>query len=77
MINFYKLITYLFLVFFFNISNAHAYLDPGTGSIILQAILAFLAAATASFLYYWTKVKIFFSKYFKKKEKSKDENTSD
>lgn len=52
----------LILVF----SNAYAYLDPGTGSFILQAIMGFLAAISAGFIYYWTKVKNFFLKLFKK-----------
>ena len=47
-------------------SNAYAYLDPGSGSFILQAIIGFLAALSASFIYYWTKVKNFFLKLFKK-----------
>ena len=52
-------------------SNAYAYLDPGTGSFILQAILGFLAAVAASFLYYWSKVKNFFLKIFKKNHNDK------
>ena len=52
-------------------SNAYAYLDPGTGSIILQAILGFIAAAIASISVYWAKFKILISKIFnKKKEKN-------
>ena len=43
----------LFLIFYiyfiFLINNAHAYLDPGTGSIILQALLGAIAA-TASYI---------------------------
>ena len=65
-----KLIKYTFfsnLLFFLNLANAYAYLDPGTGSFILQAILGFLAAASAGFIYYWTKVKNFFLNFFKKK----------
>ena len=34
---------------FLIITNAYAYLDPGTGSFILQAILGFLAAISAGF----------------------------
>ena len=40
-----------FLIFYFFVSiimfpeDAFAYLDPGTGSIILQAIIGFLAAS--------------------------------
>ena len=59
---------YLFTtIIFFSYSPAHAYLDPGTGSIILQAILGFIAASIATVSFYWTKVKFFFSKFFKKK----------
>ena len=42
MIYYIKLILF-FLFLFFNNSVAHAYLDPGTGSIILQAIIAVFA----------------------------------
>tara|TARA_Y100000996_G_C22182087_1_gene503263 strand:+ start:210 stop:431 length:222 start_codon:yes stop_codon:yes gene_type:complete len=52
-------------------SNAYAYLDPGTGSFILQAIMGFLAAISAGFLYYWSKVKSFFLKIFKKNNDDK------
>lgn len=37
--------------------NAHAYLDPGTGSIILQGLIAGVAAVLAYFGLYWQKVK--------------------
>ena len=55
------------IAIFLIVTNAYAYLDPGTGSFILQAILGFLAAASAGFIYYWTKVKNFFLNFFKKK----------
>ena len=58
----------IMFIFFLN-NNAHAYLDPGSGSIILQAILGFIAAALATASYYWTKLKIFFSKLFKKEKR--------
>ena len=53
-------------------SNAYAYLDPGTGSIILQAILGFIAAAIASISVYWTKFKMLINKIFKKKKEEKN-----
>ena len=70
---------YIFLVsniiaIFLIVTNAYAYLDPGTGSFILQAIIGFLAALSAGFLYYWTKVKNFFLKLFKKN--NDDEKTN-
>ena len=61
------------IAIFLIVSNAYAYLDPGTGSFILQAIIGFLAALSAGFLYYWTKVKNFFLKLFKKN--NNDEKT--
>ena len=37
------------------LSSAHAYLDPGTGSIILQAIIGLIAAAATFLKIYWDK----------------------
>jgi hypothetical protein len=39
---------------------AYAYLDPGTGSIILQAILGGLAMGAVTARLYWAKLKSFF-----------------
>jgi hypothetical protein len=41
--------------------DAYAYLDPGTGSILLQGLIAGIAAASFVIGGYWTKVKTFFS----------------
>jgi len=71
-----KILTYLIyniIAIFLIVTNAYAYLDPGTGSFILQAIIGFLAAISAGFLYYWAKVKNFFIKLLKKK--NNDEKT--
>jgi len=68
-----KLIFKLFLIIFFFFTNAHAYLDPGTGSFILQAIIAFFAAALAFMSGTWMKIKALFKKFFKLgKKESKD-----
>ncbi len=40
--------------------NAWAYLDPGTGSMILQGFLAGIAVAAATARLYWHKVLEFF-----------------
>lgn len=40
---------------------AHAYLDPGTGSILVQSFLAGLAGAVAVVSLYWRRVKEFFA----------------
>ncbi len=52
-------------------NTSYAYLDPGTGSIILQAILGFIAATVASISIYWTKFKIILKKIFSKKRNQK------
>lgn len=36
-----------------SVGNAHAYLDPGTGSAILQGILGALAAIAVALKLYW------------------------
>ena len=40
---------------------AFAYLDPGTGSIILQGIIATVAGALVAGRLYWQRVKAFFA----------------
>ena len=41
---------------------AYAYLDPGTGSMILQGLLGVLAAGAAAIGIYWQKVKAFYQR---------------
>jgi hypothetical protein len=38
-------------------SVAHAYIDPGTGSFLLQAVFGVLAAATAAVVGFWSRIK--------------------
>jgi hypothetical protein len=42
--------------------SALAYLDPGTGSIMLQGLIALLAAAAVVIRTYWYKIKSLFVK---------------
>ena len=63
------LIISLVFILFSN-DNAFAYLDPGTGSIILQSILGAIAAGVAWGGIYWQKIKDFFNKKNKKKNKN-------
>jgi hypothetical protein len=39
--------------------NAYAYIDPGTGSMLLQGLIAAVAAAAIAIKLYWQKVKAF------------------
>jgi len=43
------------------------YLDPGSGSLILQVVLGFLAAIATFLKLFWGRVKLFFRKLFSKK----------
>jgi hypothetical protein len=42
--------------------TAHAYLDPGTGSVLLQGLLAGFAALSAGAGYYWRTLTRLFGK---------------
>jgi len=65
-----NLLYLVIIISFLFTTSANAYLDPGTGSIILQAILGFIAASIATISFYWSKLKLFFTKLFKKNKKS-------
>lgn len=41
--------------------TAYAYIDPGTGSILLQAVVAVIATVMGVLSLWWKKIKAFFS----------------
>ena len=49
------------VVYAASISNAFAYLDPGTGSILLQALIGGIAASVTVVSLYYQRVKAFFT----------------
>lgn len=60
-----KYIEFNILIFFFTfifLSPAHAYIDPGTVSIVLQSILAAIAGVGATYRLWISKLKNFFKK---------------
>lgn len=62
----------LLIIFFISTSNAHAYLDPGSGSIIVQILLGILATFTFYFRATISFLKSIFNKIinlFKKRKK--------
>lgn len=67
--------TIKYLIFFYLLTSveAHAYLDPGTGSVILQALLGFIAAIGATSSFYWKKI-ISKIKLLLKKKKNSSKN---
>ena len=69
-----KILIVNFIYLFFTISSAHAYLDPGTGSIIVQALIGFLAAVAVALKLYWHKFLRFLG--IRKKINFDDENNN-
>ena len=52
-----------------------AYLDPGTGSFIIQILVASFFGMILAIKLFWSNIKIFLTKLFSKKQDSvKDEN---
>jgi hypothetical protein len=58
------------------VEQAYAYLDPGTGSMIVQAVIAALAAAGVAFSVFRRKLRAFVAHILGKEKKSKDEDPS-
>jgi len=48
--------------------QAHAYLDPGTGSIILQGLIAAALAVAVTGGIYWRRLKDFLARFTKEKD---------
>ena len=44
--------------------EAHAYLDPGSGSLIVQALVAAFFALSLAVKAYWRKIKLFVGGFF-------------
>jgi len=49
-------------------SPAYAYLDGGTGSVIVQGLIAGIAGFLAMLKLYWEKLKTSFNKIFKRSQ---------
>ncbi|NQV18067.1 MAG: hypothetical protein HQ534_05940 [Armatimonadetes bacterium] len=69
-------IIFFSFIFFLIPVNTYAYLDPGTGSFVIQIIIAFALGAIIFIKIYFKVIKDFFSNFFSKK-KSKDEKPND
>ena len=59
------------IIFFFLNSNAYAYLDPYSGSLILS----FFAGIFSFVVIFFKKLKNFFSSFFYSSKKNKDDKT--
>ena len=54
-------------------AQAHAYLDPGTGSYIIQIALAALVGALFTVRLFWGRIKAFFRRLFSKEEEEEQD----
>jgi hypothetical protein len=63
------LIAFFFLMFS---QKAYAYLDPGSGSYIIQMIIAALLGGLFAIKIFWRNVKTFFANLFSKQQKDDD-----
>ena len=44
------------------VDDAQAYIDPGTGSMLIQSLIAVIAGGLFAIREYWHKLKIFFAR---------------
>ncbi|MFC2166584.1 hypothetical protein ACFLQZ_01310 [Acidobacteriota bacterium] len=63
----YKVISFSFILFLFLSKNVYAYLDPGTGSYLIQVLLAAVVGIGVAYRFFWGKIKATFKKIFSKK----------
>ena len=60
-------------VLMLSMKPAYAYLDPGTGSMMVQAVLAVIAAVSVSVGIFWNRIKIIFGRIFGGKQKDQQD----
>jgi hypothetical protein len=53
--------------------NAYAYIDPGTGSYILQIVIASLVGAAFTLKLFWKRLRLFVSNAFSKRKDRREE----
>lgn len=67
-----KILIFSFCSLLFFVDRAHAYIDPGTGSMILQATIAAIVGSAVTIKLLWQRIKLFFLRFV---GKNKTENT--
>ena len=66
---------FLYFIVLYAFSNpAKAYLDPGTGSLILQMIIAGILSTLFALKMYWYRIKSFFKNIFNRETVNKKED---
>lgn len=73
MVHFMSYVKAIVLLDVFHITSHHklcAYLDPGTGSIIFQVIIAVLCGGLFVIKLFWRRIKTFFKGLFSRSDKA-------
>jgi hypothetical protein len=65
-------LTTFLIIFLLSTSFARAYIDPGTGSYMLQLAIAFFVGALFTLKVFWKKIIAFLKTTFSKKNKDGD-----
>ena len=72
---FFSIVIQVIVLLFVWTRNAHAYLDPGTGSYIVQILIAVIFAGWFAIKFFYRRVLDYFAKTFSKRDKrDEDEN---
>ena len=69
-----QLVIFIGIYYILYPNSAHAYLDPGTGSFVIQIIIGFFVGGLYFLKTYWHKIIVFFKNVFHKKDKSKKDD---
>lgn len=59
-------------IFVLFIGHSYAYIDPATGSMIVQAVIAVIAAVSVSIGIFWRRVKSFLGKVFGRDDETRN-----
>ena len=67
---FFRIKFFFFIGFLFLVPKlAYAYIDPGTGSMVIQALLATLAAVSVSVGVFWKRIRSFLARLLNREKK--------
>jgi len=69
-----KQVIFAVLGMFLLVEPAYAYLDPGTGSLIIQVLIASLVSLIFAIKVFWKKITNYFRNFSSKENHDQDEN---
>ena len=63
----------LVVLFLFFPKRAYAYLDPGTGSYVIQILVAALVGSAVAVRVFWRNIRMFFQRLFSRRRDQEEE----